>query len=582
MSFSKSGFNDDFVSQVKSANNIVSVISRVVKLDKKGNRHWGCCPFHLEKTPSFAINEQDQFYHCFGCGQWGDVIKFVQTYENVDFVRAIEMLAGYANIQMPVEVFDVNVAKKKRQKDIIYKINKDAALFYVSNLHKPQADEAVSYLFSRGLSNATITKFGIGASLDWNGLIEHLSKKGYNQDDMVLAGVADKKDGKVFDAFFKRIIFPIVDTFGQVVGFSGRTMQKDVTIAKYKNSKETEVFEKSKQIYGLNLVKSQKQKGELESIVLVEGQFDVIKLVEAGFDNVVASLGTAFGKWHARQLKRFCDKIIICFDGDKAGRAATIRAIDILEEEGLDVFVIDFPNDSDPDEFVSKNGKFEFEKVLKSAMSVPEYFIKKTKEKYDLTKKEQVSKYATEILQTLSNRKNKIELDVYLTTIAEQTGVHIDLLRSQAHNAEQKLEEKEKKPAKKSDVYNKSCLFVIASMIEKRPHANNVGQLEFEDKVFATFFDELKQGKAVGAILQNFEEDNEKVKELLNQKFDKFLEPEIEKKHFDDCIKNINVHYLEKQKEKLVEHYKKIKDEKLLLEIENITKQIKQTKGTDK
>lgn len=582
MSFSKSGFNDDFVSQVKSANNIVSVISRVVKLDKKGNRHWGCCPFHLEKTPSFAINEQDQFYHCFGCGQWGDVIKFVQTYENVDFVRAIEMLAGYANIQMPVEVFDVNVAKKKRQKDIIYKINKDAALFYVSNLHKPQADEAVGYLFSRGLSNATITKFGIGASLDWNGLIEHLSKKGYSHDDMVLAGVADKKDGKVFDTFFKRIIFPIVDTFGQVVGFSGRTMQKDVTIAKYKNSKETEVFEKSKQIYGLNLVKSQKQKGELESIVLVEGQFDVIKLVEAGFDNVVASLGTAFGKWHARQLKRFCDKIIICFDGDKAGRAATIRAIDILEEEGLDVFVIDFPNDSDPDEFVSKNGKFEFEKVLKSAMSVPEYFIKKTKEKYDLTKKEQVSKYATEILQTLSNRKNKIELDVYLTTIAEQTGVHIDLLRSQAHNAEQKLEEKEKKPAKKSDVYNKSCLFVIASMIEKRPHANNVGQLEFEDKVFATFFDELKQGKAVGAILQNFEEDNEKVKELLNQKFDKFLEPEIEKKHFDDCIKNINVHYLEKQKEKLVEHYKKIKDEKLLLEIENITKQIKQTKGTDK
>ena len=323
------GFSQDFIEKLKQNNDIVSTASKYINLTRKGKTWWACCPFHFEKTPSFAINEIEQYYHCFGCGASGDVISFVSKYESLDFYDACKKLAEYANMELPAYQNDENLIKIKKKRDRIFSLLVDAAKFYYNNLKKPEATPALEYLASRKLDMSIIKEYGIGYSTGWNEVVGYLRGLGYTDEELLDSGVCDKHDGKLIDAYAKRIIFPIFNLMGNVVGFSGRVIGK-ADFAKYKNTAQTLVFDKSSLIYGINQIKKAKKIGNLSEIVIVEGQMDVISLFKSGVSNAVACMGTALTANHAKNLKKFADKVILCFDGDSAGKKATLRSIEIL------------------------------------------------------------------------------------------------------------------------------------------------------------------------------------------------------------------------------------------------------------
>ena len=518
------GFDSNFIEKLKQNNEIVSVIGKYVNLTKKGSQFWACCPFHYEKTPSFAINEQEQYYHCFGCGESGDVISFVRKFENVDFVKAVEILAQNAGMQIPEMVLNEHVAKAKKSKDKILEINKLAAKFYVNQLYSAKGSGALSYLLNRGITKESLVKFGIGYSPDWTSLCSFLKEKGFSEDEMVEAGVAEKKNGRIFDPFCERIIFPILNSFGDVLGFSARTMSKEKNIAKYRNTKETLVFEKGKSIFGINLIKKFKQQQQLSRIIIAEGQIDVIKIHQAGFPFAVACMGTALTFNHARELKRFCDKIIVCFDGDSAGQKATLRSLNILQEAGLNVGVVTLPDGKDPDEFISQFGAEKFEAMLDMAKPVVDFQIFTLSKKYNLSNNFEKTKFVNESLEILKNQPSLIDAEIYLKTIHDLTGVSIDTLR-QALNIKPIAQNTNltEKSAEMENAYVKACKFTLASMLFKKEfaHVPDSKFFYFKNPSFTALFEEIKKGIKVGDVFDKFDLDEEKgIADIVNYNFE--------------------------------------------------------------
>ena len=335
----KKGIDQEFLHALKQKNDIVEVIGSYVKLDRKGGNHWACCPFHHEKTPSFSVSEADQFYHCFGCGVSGDVVKFVREIESTDFMGAVRILAAKAKMPVPESNYDTEEAAKRRKKrEAIVKIVLDSARFYLSNLYSgdKRADAYLQYISGRGLAPTTVKKFGLGASLDYNSLPEYLAGKGYFKEDLIDSGVlsVSEKNGRLYDSQGERLVFPIINAFDEVVGFSGRKLEK-VKFGKYKNTSTTLLFDKSKTLYNVNLLKKLKREQPINEVIFVEGQMDAITLYQAGFKNVVATMGTALTKDQARLAKRYTDKILISYDGDFAGQKADSRGLEILKEAGF-------------------------------------------------------------------------------------------------------------------------------------------------------------------------------------------------------------------------------------------------------
>ena len=322
------GLDFRFMQELKQKNDIIEVIASYVALDKKGNTHWACCPFHHEKTPSFAVNQADQFYHCFGCGVSGDVVKFVQEIESTDFMGAVRILAGRAKMAVPESNFDTEkAAEMKKKRDQMSAIMLDSARFYLSNLYSgdDRAQAHLAYIQNRKLSPTTVKKFGLGASLDFYGLPDYLAGKGYSRQNLLDCGVlGETKNGKLIDAQGGRLIFPIINAFDEVVAFGGRLLEKS-DFAKYKNTKETLLFNKSKTLYNINLLKKLKRKQPIQNVIMVEGYMDTISLYQAGFENVVASMGTSLTKEQARLVKRYSDTVLISYDGDFAGQKADLR-----------------------------------------------------------------------------------------------------------------------------------------------------------------------------------------------------------------------------------------------------------------
>ena len=312
-----------FLRELKARNDIVEVIRSYVSVDRKGGNYWACCPFHHEKTPSFAVNEADQFYHCFGCQESGDVIKFVQEIESTDFMGAVRILATRAKLTVPENNFDTEeAARKKKKRDNMSKILLDTARFYLSNLYSgdERAEVHLQYISNRGLAPSTVKKFGLGASLDFYSLPEYLSGKGYFREDLVDSGVLASNDkGRLYDALGGRLIFPIINAMDEVIGFGGRVLEK-TKFGKYKNTKETLLFDKSKTLYNINLLKKLKREQPIKDVIIVEGYMDTISLYQAGFKNVVASMGTSLTKEQARLVKRYTDNVLISYDGDFAGQ----------------------------------------------------------------------------------------------------------------------------------------------------------------------------------------------------------------------------------------------------------------------
>lgn len=410
---------EDVINEIKYRNDIETVISQYVTLKRRGKNLVGLCPFHGEKTASFTVYPETASFYCFGCGVGGDVFTFTGLIENLDYIESIKLLAERSGVTLPESGYDDSM---QRLKNRIYDINRETARFFHEYLLSDEGVWAREYLLGRGLKPATIKKFGLGASPDsWDGLINHLKSKGYTIDEMVAANVVGKSQrGTYYDRFRKRVMFPIINIRGNVVGFSGRAMPgEDKQGGKYVNTSDTPVYKKSSNLFGMNLAKNHCE----ERIILVEGNMDVISLHQAGFENTVAPLGTAFTEEQANILARYTKEVVLTMDADAAGQKAIKRAAEILEKTGLKTRVIVIPDGKDPDEFIKKNGPDRFRGLIDGAVSDIEYKLLMAAKDIDLLSDDGKLKYLSAAAEIIASQSDIMTRDIYIGRLSEKYGV---------------------------------------------------------------------------------------------------------------------------------------------------------------
>lgn len=409
-------FGDEYINEVKEKNNIVDVISSYTTLKKNGSNYTGLCPFHSEKTPSFSVSEEKQVYHCFGCGEGGTVIQFVEKIENYDFTETIKFLAQRAGIPLPDEkAFEsesFNIKKK------IYEMNKLAARHFFKNLISEDGKNAFRYLKERGLENETIKEFGLGYSKNsWNDLYKLLKEKGFKDREILKSGLCIEKNGHIFDFFRDRAMFPVMDVRGNVVAFGGRIMSDQKP--KYLNTGETPVFKKKEILFNFNKAKNSPE----DYFIIMEGYMDVISVYQAGFKNAVASLGTAFGEDHSRLLRRYKDKVVVSYDSDEAGREAAKKAVKILKKDGINVKVLKIKGAKDPDELIKKQGKEAYQNCIENAMTGFMFNIMNIYPKNGFLDEEDKIEFLKKAIDLLSELENPLETEIYAKKLAELTKI---------------------------------------------------------------------------------------------------------------------------------------------------------------
>ena len=412
-------YPDDLIREIRESNDIVSVISEYMTLTKKGSNHFGLCPFHGEKTPSFSVNEREQFYHCFGCGAGGNVFTFVMQMENMTFVETVKHLADRAHIALPEVELSPQEKQKMLRRERMMEATKEAARYYYYHLTRTSAGQsAMQYLEGRKVTEEFRRKFGLGyAPVSRDGLASYLMKKGYTTDELLGAGLLSGKDGRVYDRFFNRLMFPIFDSAGRPIAFGGRVMGQGEP--KYLNSPESEIFNKRRNLYGMSLAK----KSRRSYILIVEGYMDVLSLHQAGFDNAVASLGTALTKEQSMLIKRYADQVVLCYDSDGAGTNAARRAIPILEEAGLKVKVIRVPGSKDPDEFIKVNGAQAFEKVIEDAMDPVDFEMMVLMNQHGNDTVEGQVQTLHDMAKRLAQIQNDMERELHIRDVAKKMRV---------------------------------------------------------------------------------------------------------------------------------------------------------------
>ena len=420
-------YPEEVVQQVIAANDIADVIGGYVHLKKSGASYMGLCPFHNEKTPSFSVHPGRQTFHCFGCGEGGNVITFLMKYENYSFQEALKVLADRAGIKLPEANYSEQAKARAKQREILLNINKDTATYYYRLLRKPAGRTGLAYFEKRGLSPETMQQFGLGyADGSRNDLIGFLKSRGYDDENILLSGVAayDEKRG-LHDKFWNRVIFPIMDVTNRVIGFGGRVMGD--AKPKYLNSPETPVFDKSRNLYGLNIAK----KNRCGYFILCEGYMDVIAMHQAGFSQAVASLGTSFTEGQAAVLKRYVKQVLLSYDSDNAGVTAALRNIGILKQAGITAKVVDLRPYKDPDEFMKGLGKEEFQKRLDNAENSFFYEIRQMESRYDLSDPASQTEFYQQIAKKLCDFENEIERENYIKAMAAKYFIPQDSLRRQ-------------------------------------------------------------------------------------------------------------------------------------------------------
>lgn len=416
---------EEFIQELKSRVNITDVVSGYVQLKKSGRTMMGLCPFHNEKTPSFSVNGENGFFYCFGCGAGGDAITFIRRMENLDYVEAIKLLASRAGLTVPESGRDDGTGKLRNR---IYEANREAARFYHKQLYSPQGRKALEYLRGRGLTEKTIIHFGLGYSpADRFELVNYLRSKKFSDAELIQANLANKsKKGNAFDRFSDRVMFPIIDLRGNVIAFGGRIMS-DIK-PKYLNTSDTLVFNKSRNLFAMQFAKNKAQ-GRL---ILVEGYMDVIALHQAGFENTVATLGTALTQEQAMMIKRYCDEVVICYDADEAGQKATARAIQILRPTGLRIKIVTVPSGKDPDEFIKsygEQGSARFRLLLDKSGNDIEYRMQKLRSGYNTDIPEQKVEFLTKAASLIAAIDNPVERDVYISKLASELEVEKNALQ---------------------------------------------------------------------------------------------------------------------------------------------------------
>lgn len=457
-------FDNNFIDELKTRVNIVDVIGREVSLKKAGSSYKGLCPFHSEKTPSFNVNEERQFYHCFGCGEKGDVIHFVERYYNLSFVESVEKLCEDYGIRMPEQ-------KRGHRTDYnkYYEINRKAARFFFRKLTEGP-NPGYAYLRKRGLKDNTIRKFGLGYAPDsWNALMNHLEKEGVTAQDMLKLGLIQQGRKGYYDKFRNRVIFPIINTAGKVIGFGGRALG-DVQ-PKYLNSSESDIFLKKNNLYALNITK--KDISSEDQVLMVEGYMDVISLYQNGIHNVTASLGTALTENQGRLISRYTKNVVLSYDADNAGINAAMRGIDIIRKAECDVRILQINDGKDPDEFVRKNGKEAFLELIRNAVPATDFRLSVLRRGFDFKSDNQVLEYIRRCVPVLE-RLSPVEQDIYIRKLSEEFGISEYAIAGeiradsgkQAARVPQYCNRRERSPGSSTEI-RMDCTFLVLAMANR-------------------------------------------------------------------------------------------------------------------
>ena len=564
-------FDEKFINELKEKNNIVDVVGKYCVLKKRGNvNYWACCPLpgHSEKTPSFTVNEAGQFFKCFGCGRGGDVITFIKTMENLDYVGAVSYLAERAGLALPDDDRDFKqIAKDRSDRERMLSLMKTAALFYVHTLKSDKAKAHNDYLKSRGIDGKTVTAFGIGASVDMFSLVNHLREKGYTDAEMLKCGVCQQKDkdnGKsyIYDALFGRLIIPIINNLGNVIAFGGRLLDKKPTFAKYKNTKETEIFIKNRTLYNINNLKKEKNLNGISNIIMVEGYMDVISVYGGGFRNVVASMGTSLTVEQARMLKRYADTVLISYDGDGAGQKATIRGLEILANEGLEVKVVQLPDGLDPDDVIKKMGADKYGELLKNSIPLTDFKLQNLKKDFDLNDVSGKRKYIAEAVKVISKVGSDSEREDLLRKLGKDTKTTYESLSRDTEKLlggdnEAKTAEEVPALAEKRDE-NGAERFILCAMLFNKPYAKTTDLSSFEldpfcSKLWNIIEGYRESGKEMfpSALAGEFAENELESFNAVLATGDNVFGTPTEKKYFADCVLALKKEAIEKELKEL-------------------------------
>jgi len=421
-------YPEEIIEEIRVENNIIEVISEYINLTKKGNSYFGLCPFHNEKTASFSVSEEKQMYYCFGCGAGGNVITFIMQKENYNFIETIQLLANKRNILLPQAEYSEEVKKQIQKKQILLEIHKEAGRYFHFNLQEENGTEAKEYLKRRNINDTVQKKFGLGyAKGNHYDLHQYLKKKNYSEELIIQSGlvIKSKKGSGCYDRFGDRLMFPIFDVHGKVIAFGGRVL--DGSQPKYLNSPETSLFEKNMNLYGLNYARVSRKK----ELFIVEGYMDVIAMYQAGIENVVATLGTAFTTGHAKLLKKYSNEVILLYDSDDAGVRATLRAIPILQSEGIKVRVLYLPGKQDPDDYIAANGAPALIKLADEAIGAVSFQIKIIKQKYDMENVEQKIRFIDETATLIAELQSAVEQEIYMQQVAMEYKIDSDALKTE-------------------------------------------------------------------------------------------------------------------------------------------------------
>ena len=427
-----------FIQQLKQSCDMERIVSGYLPLKKKGRYLVGLCPFHSEKSPSFYVYPQNQSFYCFGCGAGGDVITFIRRIENLEYMEAVKLLADRCGLELPMDS-DQSDARSMLKKRVL-EINRESARFFHSCLMSEQGRQAYEYLISRGRDRKTIRHFGLGyAPAGWDGLLNHLRTKGFSDNDMLEANVVTKGKYGPHDRFSNRVIFPIIDLRGNVVAFGGRAL--DDKGAKYLNSSDTPVFKKSKTLFALNFAKTSKRPG----LILAEGYMDVIAIHQAGFDNAVATLGTALTEEQARLISQYAERVVLAYDSDGPGQAATKRAMNIFDEVGVKVSVLSMTGAKDPDEFIKKYGTERFAMLLDNSRNPVEFELSKLRTTHDTAQADGKVGYLKEACKLFAGIRNPVEREVYITQTANELAISPQAIKAQIENLDKRESYRQRK-----------------------------------------------------------------------------------------------------------------------------------------
>lgn len=544
-------FSNHTIENLKNQINIIDVVGRVVPLKRAGSNYKGVCPFHNEKTPSFVVSEPKQIFTCFGCGATGDAIEFVKRYYNLDFSEAIEKLAGEYGIALEKNTFNDN-------REVYYKVNKLAANFFYKAFTE-KANKGYAYMKRRGISPAILKKFGIGyADAQWDSLYKYLLSQGVDKKIMVELGLVSESKGKYYDKFRNRVIFPIINTSGKVIGFGGRAIDAEDN-PKYLNSAESKIFQKKYNLYGLNI--SRQSVGKEGFIILVEGYMDTIALYQSGIENVAASLGTALTENQAKLIKRYTRDVILSYDADGAGRAAALRGLDILRKEECKVKVLHVTDGKDPDEYIKKNGKTAFLKLVEDALPYGDYKLESAKAGYDLTKDEDKIDYikkATDIIRQLG----PVEQEIYIKKLSKdlkiaEGAIRMELLgndSTEKASFTQTREEKEEISSSEITPIEKNLLKVMLtdeSYISRIADFPQILESDFAVRIYETLAEEYRRNQLIdlNKIMDGLTSEGAA---CLQEIMDHIIVGGNEEQVFDDCIKTWKDKNLAKEEQRLI------------------------------